>query len=424
MCTTVFPLAEQVDALASVEVSALPLDALMQLVDAAVGPMNRLAGVVSRAVGEITVRGNGQVPDPAIVGAICPTPAWLRATAQVTGNAAGRQVRTAVAMRELPAVVDAVIDGLITVEHGRVLTRLVGRIDPQRLLESQPQLIEVARRTDPGQLAAFVRHLIATWCEPVLEAEEAAAEDRRFLQVRNTHRGSWRGSFELPDAAMEPLLTVLESLARRDGVSDTRSSGQRRADVLSDLFGLGLRFGDLPDSGGSRPLVSYVVPAWWTHELRTSVRRLARDPLTSAAAFRIDLDQHPGADCPTGAWTGPATRSQIERLLCDARVQRVALGDDGQLISLTSMTDQITAAQRRAVAARDRCCTAKGCSRPPAFCDVHHLRARADGGAADVGNVVLLCRRHHLMWHRKLLHLTDLRTPWLRLPPPRAPAFS
>jgi hypothetical protein len=25
------------------------------------------------------------------------------------------------------------------------------------------------------------------------------------------------------------------------------------------------------------------------------------------------------------------------------------------------------------------------------------------------------------MWHRKLLDLTDLRVPWLRLPQPRAP---
>jgi hypothetical protein len=79
-------------------------------------------------------------------------------------------------------------------------------------------------------------------------------------------------------------------------------------------------------------------------------------------------------------------------------------------------------AQRRAVAGRDRCCTTKGCTRPPAFCDVHHLIALADGGITEIGNLVLLCRRHHVMWHRGLVDLTDLRTPWLRLPQPRAPA--
>ena len=32
------------------------------------------------------------------------------------------------------------------------------------------------------------------------------------------------------------------------------------------------------------------------------------------ANFTIDLDRHPGADCPTGAWTGPATRAQLAAL--------------------------------------------------------------------------------------------------------------
>ncbi|MDX6198169.1 MAG: hypothetical protein QOJ79_1320, partial [Actinomycetota bacterium] len=114
-------------------------------------------------------------------------------------------------------------------------------------------------------------------------------------------------------------------------------------------------------------------------------------------------------------------RTQIETLLCEAQIERVVLDEHGQVISLTTLADQITTGQRRAVAARDRCCVAKGCTKPPAFCDVHHLRARADGGTTDVGNLVLLCRRHHVRWHRQQLTISDLRVPWL-LPQPRAPA--
>jgi len=406
MCSTSSSLAEQVDAVAATPVGTLSVQGLMRFVSDTLGPMNRLAGVVSRAVGELQVRGSGQVPDPDVAGATCPTPAWLRNVGQVSGHTAGRQLRTAVALRELPAVADAVVDGQLTVEHGRVLARLVGKIEPQALLDSQPQLVEVARRTYPEQLVLFVRHLLATWCEPDLEADEAAAEDRRFLQVRNTHRGSWRGSFELPDAAMELVLPVLESLARRDGTEDRRTAGQRRADALTDVFGLALRHGDLPRAGGCRPRLTYVAP-----ERVPAPERLV-----------VDLDRHPGADCPSGAWTGPATRTQIETLLCEARVERLVLDRTGQVASLVSLTDEITAAQRRAVAARDRCCTAKGCSKPPAFCDVHHLLARADGGPTDIGNLVLLCRRHHVMWHRHQLAAPDLRVPWMLLPQPRAPA--
>jgi hypothetical protein len=146
--------------------------------------------------------------------------------------------------------------------------------------------------------------------------------------------------------------------------------------------------------------------------------RIGRD-----VAFSLDLDRHPGEHCPLGVWTGPATRVQVETLQCQAQVQRLTVGADGRIVSLEAFTDTITRAQRRAIAARDRCCVAKGCTRPPAFCDVHHLRALADGGATDVDNLVLLCRRHHVLWHRQQLALTDLRVPWLRLPQPRAPSL-
>jgi hypothetical protein len=413
-----------VDALAAIDVCGLPIAALQDLIARGSVAKTRLEGVLSRAVGELQVRGSGQVPDPERDGMVLPTAAWLRHTTKSSGNAAGRQIRTAVALRELPAVVDAVLDGTVSAEHARMLARLVGKIEPTALLKSQPQLIEVATRCDPTQLEQYVRHLLATWCEPLIEAEEASAEDCRFLQLRDTDRGSVQGRFELPNAdGGEILRTVLEALARRDGLNDNRTAGQRRADALRDTFALALRHADLPAAGGSRPRLTYVIPAAWALRLPSPAQRaLGADALPSAG-FMVDLNQHPGADCAAGPWTGPATRTQIASLLCDAQIERVVLDENGQVISLTTLTDQITAGQRRAVAARDRCCVAKGCTKPPAFCDVHHLRARADGGATGVGNLVLLCRRHHVMWHRQQLTITDLRVAWL-LPQPRAPSIT
>jgi hypothetical protein len=398
---------DAVTALAAVRPSSLPVGGLQELVARTSQLAARLEGIGSRALGELQVRTGGSVPDGAD-GAVCPAPAWLRSVSGVAGHAAGRRTRGSVALRELPAIADAVVDGLITPEHGRVLTRLVGQIDAQRLLESQDALLEVARRTDPDTLGHYVRHLLATHCPPQLEDEEEAAEDRRFLAYRDTHRGSYRGSFELPYAAMEQALTLLEPLARRAGDSDRRSAGQRRADALTDVFGLALSHVDLPDAGGERPRLTYVLP-------------VLNDRCGRDVAFSLDLDRHPGAHCPTGAWTGPATQAVVETLQCESQAHRLTVDADGRVVSLKAFTDTITRAQRRAVAARDRCCTAKGCTRPPAFCDVHHLRALADGGATDIDNLVLLCRRHHVMWHRQQLGITDLRIPWMRLPQPRAP---
>ncbi|MDT7572600.1 MAG: hypothetical protein QOE05_2774 [Actinomycetota bacterium] len=411
----------EVDALAAIDVAGLPVSGLQELIARGSRCRTRLDGVLSRAIGELAVRGSGQVPDPDHAGMVLPTAAWLRHTTRTTGTAAGRAVRTSVALRELPAVADAVVDGRITTQHARVLSRLVGKIEPTALLASQPQLIEVATRCDPGQLEQYVRHLIATWSEPVLDAQEEAADKARFFMMRNQHNGRWRGTFDVPDAVAEAIQTVIEPLARRAGAGDDRSAGQRRADALEDVFLLAHRYAELPGAGGSRPRVTYVVPASWAMRWPSPAQRALGVDALPSAGFLVDIDQHPGADCASGPWAGPATRATIETLLCEAQIERVVLDENGQVISLTTLTDQITAGQRRAVAARDRCCVAKGCSKPPAFCDVHHLRARTDGGSTEVGNLVLLCRRHHVMWHREQLTITDLRVPWL-LPQPRAPS--
>jgi hypothetical protein len=110
-------------------------------------------------------------------------------------------------------------------------------------------------------------------------------------------------------------------------------------------------------------------------------------------------------------------------MLCDAELTRLFISPIGQVSNLQSLTPEVTPAQRRALVARDRHCVARGCTRPPAFTDVHHLRHREDGGASSLDNLVLLCRRHHVLWHRGQLTLEDLHVPWLSsrpagLPPP------
>ena len=46
------------------------------------------------------------------------------------------------------------------------------------------------------------------------------------------------------------------------------------------------------------------------------------------------------------------------------------------------------------------------------MCDAHHLIARADAGPTELDNLVLLCRRHHVLWHLGKTTLKDLHIPW------------
>lgn len=405
MCSSSTSLESSVDALAARVVGELSVAGLQALVAAVVPQVDRLLGVVWRAVGELQVRTGGQVPDgPAA--AVRPVSGWLREVAGSSGPAAGAVVRTAVLLRELPQIAAAVVDGAIGPEQARVLTRLVGRIPAQDLLQAQPALLAVASDRDPISLAMFVNHLIATYCEPALEADERNARSKRFLQCNALTDGLVRGSFALPAEDAESLLTVLEPLARRAGDTDDRSAGQRRADALIEICELTLRLADLPDAGGRRPQLSYVVPANWA---------TGATPPPLADVLAGELGHHAASGlCATAAWTGPQTRTRIEALLCDARITRVLLSQTGQVQRLESLTDTITPAQRRAVAARDQGCATRGCTRPPAACDAHHLTARQHGGQHHLDNVVLMCRRHHVQWHRGHLHHHHLHLPWLQ----------
>jgi hypothetical protein len=190
-----------------------------------------------------------------------------------------------------------------------------------------------------------------------------------------------------------------------------------------------LRHGDLPDAGGHRPQLTYVLPAGWAaaQQQRDTCtdcgpRCAAHRPPSFAQSIVGDLPGSTGPTaanaCATAAWSGPQTRARIEALLCDARISRVLLDSSGQAQSLESLTGAVTSAQRRLLAARDLRCTSRRCTVPAALCDVHHLVRTADGGLSTIDNLVLLCRRDHVLWHKGKITLRDLRIPWHSGQPP------
>ena len=44
-------------------------------------------------------------------------------------------------------------------------------------------------------------------------------------------------------------------------------------------------------------------------------------------------------------------------------------------------------------------CARPGCTRPPSWCHIHHVKEWENGGATDVDNCVMLCRLHHRETH-------------------------
>jgi hypothetical protein len=83
-------------------------------------------------------------------------------------------------------------------------------------------------------------------------------------------------------------------------------------------------------------------------------------------------------------------------------------------------SDDVPAAIRNAVKARDKFCQwAGGCQQPAAACEVHHLRHKGHGGVTSLDNCLLLCFFHHqVMIHRMgwtlVRHPDGTTTAWNR----------
>ncbi len=103
------------------------------------------------------------------------------------------------------------------------------------------------------------------------------------------------------------------------------------------------------------------------------------------------------------------TRELLERLVCDSGLLATIFDGPTKILDANPRTEQFTPTQRRALAARDRCCTFPGCRRPPRHCDAHHLHHRTHGGPTTTANGALLCRFHHRLIHEYgwQLHIHD-----------------
>ena len=103
------------------------------------------------------------------------------------------------------------------------------------------------------------------------------------------------------------------------------------------------------------------------------------------------------ADASTG---DRLTAEQARRLSCQANIIPVVFGGKGELLDLGRTRRLFSAAQRKAMAIRDRQCTTDGCDIPAAWCEAHHAKKPwSQGGKTDVADGKLLCSFHHHRAH-------------------------
>jgi hypothetical protein len=393
------------------------------------------------------------------------TERWLTDRYRLSTADARTRVAQADQLARHPILTDALTRGEVTVEQAGVIGGVLDQVADLPLVEDGEReqaaalLVEQAATLTPRELARvgqqIVEHLTrAPTAEDPAEADEIAREQRRAeeeAEAATRDLASWRhrlrpgrrgrGTLDTGPVG-DALIKAWEHHAGRphpgtDGFADTRSRDQRLGQALLDLIAADLGAprptaahdsdqeigepGDPDDAGQSTPLFDDPTePLYDTDNPTDTCTRQAAEPsgqrpvpvgaravlavTVTLAELRAALTGHGPAGAGGGVLdTGAAlTPAELRLLACDAGIIPAVLGSPSQVLDLGRATRSWTIAQRRALAIRDRGCTAPGCDRAPGACHGHHaVTTWAAGGPTDIDNAALLCDHHHHQVHRQ-----------------------
>ena len=322
---------------------------------------------------------------------------WLRWKAKLSGGAAMERVTIARQLEQLPQTQQAFARGDVGYQHVALLARTAEKVGAAAVQGEEPNLLKAAETMDPSQFAGVAKAFEYRVDHAAALAEANRAYARRYLNISDAKDGLVHLEGQLDAEGGATLKTALATLMPPPRKDDDRTPGQRRVDALVELARRPLAGNKLGSAHGQRP---HLV-------------------ITASAETLAGL---PGAAPAQLEGVGPIPIETAQRHACDSSVSWL-LGR-AELESETSHAHQrIPAPTRRALVARDRCCVVNHCNRPAAWCDGHHVVWWTRGGKTALGNLALVCGRHHRMLHEEGWTLERKDGRWLAKPPvQRVPA--
>jgi hypothetical protein len=285
---------------------------------------------------------------------------WLAQISTSDYRTAQRITRTSDALRDLPALDEAMSSGALTLDQVAAAAEVATP-------ETDAELARIAVGKAPCAIARAARTLV-----PPTVADDQALYERRALRMTWTSGGrelAFSGRLPLEHGIL--FEQAIWNIAKPHRAADKKTGAvlewqQYTADALVTLA-----HRDGVDGG------------------------IKRSPTT--------LIVHLSEDAPPlleGA--GPIGPETAERLGCDAR--RLAIKPSGRDLVHSRVARCASYPQLRALSKRSGHCQYPGCTAEREL-EAHHVIPFEHGGATDVDNLILLCPRHH-----KLLHDHHLRT--------------
>jgi hypothetical protein len=296
---------------------------------------------------------------------------WLAWRANVSLSTAREKVRSAHALRTLPAISAAFAEGRLSYSKVKALTRVAHLHDEDLLLAyaldaTVPQVEERCRQ-------------IRNVAPESAHCARRAWEHRSLTVWRDEARGTMRLTVEVPIEEGELIVRALDCAVARgevatdvdpDAVAESKGTAWRaqQADALVAVVKSYLDGGDR-ENGATADHYQVVVHA-------------CAESLTRGAGY---------ADLPLAT---------VQRLLCDCSFVTVVEDANGNPLDVGRKQRTVSTPLRRALYARDRGCTFPGCHRKR-YLDGHHLQHWIDGGETNPANMTLLCTHHHHLLHER-----------------------
>jgi hypothetical protein len=288
---------------------------------------------------------------------------WLAWRCDLSVSAAREQLRTAHALRGLPAISAAFADGRLSYSKVRALTRAAH-------LHDEDLLLAYALEATAAQVEERCRQIRNVAPESADEAQRSWK--RRSLSIwRNATNGTLRITVELPIEEGEVIARAIERAVETGDVATAPELGEQswyaqQADALVAVAKTYLE--GSPSESSSAADHYQVVVHVDEQSLRGGVGR---------------------SDLPIDT---------IKRLTCDGSVLAIVEDVNGTPLDVGRRKRTVSTALKRALWSRDRGCTFPGCANKR-YVHAHHVHHWVDGGETSADNLTLLCSYHHRLLH-------------------------
>jgi hypothetical protein len=255
------------------------------------------------------------------------------------------------------------------------LEKVPATVPVEDVMVAERELVTLARHLSPSELRRAGQRVRDVLDTDGPEPAELQAYQRESLMLSVADHGvNFRGYLANENAELLRSLVHAGARPRKtgDGELDPRSRDKRQADALTatlTVAAAALDSGEVPGFGAKATIT-----------------------------VTMDLDDLKSADGLGDVVYGDGlSAATVRRLACDAKVIPLVLGSNSEPLDVGRSERLVTRAMRRALNRRDKGCVI--CGAPPIYCDAHHLKSWTDGGETCVGNLALVCRRHHLAIH-------------------------